>query len=458
MPRRPTVDPQFPVRLRQLRLERGMSLGQLQRVAFVSRSHLSELERGIKTPSARIAQALDGALSADGQLAALVRDATQEPAQTSDPPQEAADAAWWEVGGTNDLIDMLSREDLMDRRNAARTVAGMAVGAALLEPLDRWMGGVPPDPMRPVSGGVRVGDQEMAELEHVAGMFRAWNNQFGGGLQRGAVIGQLNAVSGLLEHTQSAQITRRLYRVLTQLAETVATMSWDTGDAAGTQRYYLLALRAAGHADDHAFAANILASMARQLLYMGHVGDATELVRLAQNGAAGRATARVQAMLFTREAWAYAKQGRVTAFRRATDRAHDALEESAPGEDPQWISYFDAAELAGTTGGRLLELAHRDRRYATEAAEQIEHALATRVGAPLRSMSLDRVGAAEARLLQDEAEEAVRLGHLAVGTVEQTTSDRARVKLAEFYQLTRPLRRQPAMAELRDRMRPLLAA
>jgi len=35
-----------------------------------------------------------------------------------------------------------------------------------------------------------------------------------------------------------------------------------------------------------------------------------------------------------REAWAYAKLGRVSAFRRATAKAEDALIEAKPSEDP----------------------------------------------------------------------------------------------------------------------------
>jgi hypothetical protein len=66
----------------------------------------------------------------------------------------------------------------------------------------------------------------------------------------------------------------------------------------------------------------------------GHPGDALELVRLALDHSTGYATASVRSMLYTREAWAYAKLGRISAFRRATSRAEDALTEAKPAEDP----------------------------------------------------------------------------------------------------------------------------
>jgi len=53
----------------------------------------------------------------------------------------------------------------------------------------------------------------------------------------------------------------------------------------------------------------------------------------------------VRAMLYTREAWAYAKQGRISTFRRATGKAEAALAKATPAEDPTWIEYFDASEL-----------------------------------------------------------------------------------------------------------------
>jgi hypothetical protein len=107
-------------------------------------------------------------------------------------------------------------------------------------------------------------------------------------------------------------------------------MSWDSGMQAMAQRYYILALRASKEAKEYSFGANILASMARQLLYMDRPGDALELIRLAEDGAKGHAPGgAVWSMLHTREAWAYAKLGRVQAFRRATGKAEDALADAS---------------------------------------------------------------------------------------------------------------------------------
>lgn len=66
------VDPSFGLRLRELRTSRGWSLRQLASQAFVSKSQISEWETGRRRPTLVLAETLDQALSAGGELAALV--------------------------------------------------------------------------------------------------------------------------------------------------------------------------------------------------------------------------------------------------------------------------------------------------------------------------------------------------------------------------------------------------
>ena len=379
---------------------------------------------------------------ASGQTVAITRD-------------DGGDVSlWWSPADTVEVISQFTRRDLtLDRREVTRLLAGVVFGSALLEPLERWLAGSEEKPRAGRPGS--VGYQEVKQIEKAARIFRDWDDQFGGGLRRKAVVGQLNEVADLLADTHPIAIQRRLFGAMAQLSETAGMMSWDSGYQALAQRYYVLALRASRAAGDHAFAANVMAAMARQLLYLGHPNDALELVRLALDGSRGSATPSVRSMLYTREAWAYAKLGRILAFRRATSKAEDALTEAKPAEDPYWIRYFDAAELEGTTGGRLLELAHQDQRLADEAAVRITHAITLRRAGRLRSSALDQLGLAEARLIHGEMEEAARLGHQAATLAEQTPSDRVRVKAAELYQRSNTHSDIPVIASLCDRLRSL---
>lgn len=198
--------------------------------------------------------------------------------------------------------------------------------------------------------------------------------------------------------------------------------------------------------------------MARQLLSLGRSSDALELIRLAQDYSSGRITPTVEAMLYTREAWAYGQLDRPTAFRRTCDKAHKAFENSSTESDPYWINYFDAAELSGTIGGRLLDFARRDTSFAGEAAGYIDQAILLRRPNRRRSAALDQLGMIEARLIQGEAEEACHAGHAALQVIGETASDRVAKKLARVYNRTEQFINVGVVTELRERMRPLVAA
>lgn len=451
MSRRSVIDPRFGEKLKQLREARGLSLRALGARAYYGKSYIQQLEQHLKAPTAEVATRLDAAMQANGELEATLSAATPGDAILGGAGDQ--EELWWGSRGVIETIARMTSDDLVLNRREA--IGSLIMGASLLEPLDRWLEEASPSTL-PARRTRRVGKTEIAQLERTAILFRQWDDQFGGGLRRKAVVGQLNAVTELLGGSHAPGIEQQLLGVIARLGETAATMAWDSGDGATAQQYYMLALRVAREGNDRAFAANVLAAMARQLLYLDQASDAIELVRLAQDSSAGHATAKVRAMLHTREAWAYAKLGRITAFRRATDRAHEAIAEAGADDEPYWINYFGEAELAGVTGGRLLELAHQRRELAVEAAEQIHNAVELRDPHHLRSLALDKVGVAEARLLQGEAEEAARLGHEAVEIAEQTPSDRVRCKLAEFHATTRD-HSAAAVVDLRNRLELILA-
>ena len=365
----------------------------------------------------------------------------------------------------------IARRDLtLDRRQVSQALAGVVVGVHLLEPLEQWLlvntSDTPPSPV--VTG---LGLQELDELENTARAFREWDDDFGGGLRRKAVIGQLDEVAELLGDNPAPPIKQRLRHILALLADTAATMSWDSHLEGVAQEYYGVAFMAAAKAGEPALCANAIAGMARQLLSLDHYGttvqraekerdrafDALELIRMALDRFGPRVTPTVRAMLHTREAWAYAKLQRPSAFLRAADKAYAAFSESNPTEDPYWVRYFDEAEIAGTLGGRLLELARHDSGFAGEAAQSIDQAIALRRPKRLRSSALDRLGIVEARLIEGELEEACRLGNNALAVVEQTGSHRVQRKLQRVYKQTADLTNVAAVAEFRDNVRPLVS-
>ncbi|WP_432110221.1 helix-turn-helix domain-containing protein [Streptomyces sp. AA1529] len=380
------------------------------------------------------------------------------PADAPGERQPAEDDVPWRPDATVALAGSLTRSDLvMDRRGASRALAAAAVtGTALLDPLEAWLRPVAASPHARRVG--RLGARDVEQLEQTAQAFRRWDHQHGGGLRRKAVLGQLDQVAAALNEHQTDAVEGRLYRVMAHLSGIAATMAWDTGYQRRAQDYYRLALRSAHAAEDRIFGANVLAGMARQMLYRGQPQDALELVRLAQEGSRRRAGPRVRAMLHTREAWALAAMGRTAAFCRATEQAREALAGTADHDgEPYWIAYFDEAELAGVTGGRLLELARRDRDHAEGAAAHIRRALDRRGPEAARSHALDRIGLAECHFLAGDITVAVQETHRAAEAVTRTASARVREQLGELYSYTVGHSKAPAVRDVRDRLRDLLA-
>lgn len=242
------------------------------------------------------------------------------------------------------------------------------------------------------------------------------------------------------------------------LGGTAATIAWDSGLQRQAQSYYLLALRAAHAGADPAFGANVLAGMARQMLCQDRPQDALELVHLAQKGMGTAASPRLRAMLHTREAWAYAAMGRVVAFQRASAEAAEALSAAGSHEDPYWIAYFDDAELAGVTGGRLLDLARQDpRRHAEQAAASIRGAVARRGPEAGRSHALDTIGLAECHFLMGDTAGAVVQIRQAVEAASRTQSARVRTQLKQLYPYTVGKGASKPVAEARTMIRDLLS-
>ncbi|MFI9149545.1 hypothetical protein [Streptomyces sp. NPDC053367] len=415
------------------------------------------------TNFAVICRISDG-LRIPGRMIGLADRPWESPADAPDPPAPPAarspseDAPWIPAAAVH-LAGELTRSDLvMDRRAATRALAGAALtGAPLLDSLDGWLEPAPAP--GPAQRRGRIGRQEVQELEATARAFRAWDHRFGGGLRRKAVVGQLNEVAGHLEDHQSPDIERGLFRVLAYLGGTAATIAWDSGLQKQAQSYYLLALRAAHSGRDAAFGANVLAGMARQMLYRDRPQDALELVHLAQKGVGRNAGPRLRAMLHTREAWTYAAMERPAAFKRATAEAAEALAEAGAHDEPYWIAYFDEAELAGVTGGRLLDMARQDPRGHADAAARNIHDALTRRGAEAgRSHALDLIGLAECHFLLGDVTVAVSHTHRAVDAAARTRSSRVRAQLGQLYPYTVGRSASRTVSEARAKIREVLSS
>ncbi|WP_177191498.1 hypothetical protein [Nocardioides luteus] len=367
---------------------------------------------------------------------------------------------WRPASTARETRDFAVRDFVFDRRQVITGgMAVLAVGSRLTEPIDGWAAGVPL--YFSASKTQTVTEEEVHHIEMTGHALRRWEGRFRLGIKRKAVLGQLAEVAELVERGQPAELEQRLFRVVAELSKAAASMSWEAGLNAEAQHYYLLSLRASHAASDRLFGLNVLAAMARQMIYLNRSADALEIVRAAVDGAP-RTTPRVHAMLRMREAWAHARLGRPEAFRRVAGKAEELMvaDHGADGDDPPWIDGFDSAELSGTIGGRYLELATvtgKPQGFG-HAVTYISDALKLRDQDNLRNRALDTINLARARLGTGEPDEAARTALEAMRMARHINSGHADRKLMRFaeesarFAKNREVRH--AREELTDYLRP----
>lgn len=265
-------------------------------------------------------------------------------------------------------------------------------------------------------------------------MFRQWDNQCGGGLRRKAVVGQLHEVTDLLQESHPQSVAKRLYRVTAELAALAGWMSYDVGLHPTAQKYLVLALHAAKEADDRPLGAFVLSSMSRQMIHLDRPDDALELIHLAQYGSRDSASATTQAMLYAMEARAYANMGQVSKCHRAVRMAEDSYTDSRPAEDPDWIGFFNEAELNAENAHSYRDLAYvagRSPTYASLAHPVMQRAvdLFARDSVHQRAYALNLIGMATVHLLQRSPEEAAGLTVQAIDVAKHVRSERVNTRI-----------------------------
>ena len=379
----------------------------------------------------------------------------------------------WEPDRTAAVLTEFTGMDLMlNRRGLVGAGAALTAGAVVADSLQGWLTGDAvayaagrPGPRHVVTqGGARpvvdvyesgqVGFDEVEALERSVEVFRAWDASRGGGLQRKAVVGQLNEVGGLLTYRHAPALDRRLWTVAANLAVLAGWMSHDVGLEPTAQKYFVIAAQAAKEADDRPRAGEAISRAARQMMHLGRADDALDLMRAANAGGGADALPRTRAMLHTVEAWAQAALGRSQATRRALGEAEELFVRDDAEAQPSWMQLFNEAELHGMQALVYRTLAEHDATAVPLAARHAGLAIELRArNGRERSVLLDRITLASVHWLSGEPDEAHTQAKLAMASIGQTSSHRTWDRLREMYRLTARYQGLPVVDELRDELR-----
>ncbi|MEU6853978.1 hypothetical protein ABZ901_29130 [Actinacidiphila alni] len=367
--------------------------------------------------------------------------------------KQTGDGLPWPPERTAAVLTEFTGMDLMlNRRGLVGAGAALATGSVLSSAMHDWLHSDPalaadapvldePLDADPAAFGryeaAPVGSQEIESLERSVELFRAWDASRGGGLQRKAVVGQLNEVGDMLSYSHPAHLQRRLWGVAANLAVLAGWMSHDVGLEPTAQKYFVIAAHAARESGDRPRAGEALSRAARQMVHLGRPDDALDLMKLAKSGSGEAALPRTRAMLRTIEAWAQASMGRGQAMRRTLGEAEDLfVSDKGDVPPPSWMQNFDEADLHGMQALAYRTLAEHDPSAAAQAQQHAKKALVLRGGGHERSMIFDYLSLASACFIADDPEEADRYARMALLSIGQTSSHRTWDRLREMYRLT----------------------
>lgn len=298
-----------------------------------------------------------------------------------------------------------------------------------------------------------VGSEEIEALEASVEIFRAWDATRGGGLQRKAVVGQLNEVGGMLTYRHASHLQRRLWGVAANLAVLAGWMSHDVGLEPTAQKYFVIAAHAAREGGDRPRAGEALSRAARQMVHLGRPDEALDLMRLAHSGAGQEALPRTRAMLCTIEAWAQASMGCGQAMRRTLGQAEELfISDRGDVPAPSWMQMFDEADLHGMEALAYRTLAEHDPAAARPAERHAKQALDLRAGGRDRSRIFDHITVASACFIADDPDQADTYARLALSSIAENSSHRTWHRLREMYRLTAAYADYAGTQDLREQI------
>ena len=378
--------------------------------------------------------------------------------------ESAADLPWRPEHTAAVLTEFTGMDLMLNRRGLVGAGTALTAGSALSGAMYDWLAadpalpadhrGAPPRQAERAAfdryEAAPVGGEEIAALERSVEVFRAWDAARGGGLQRKAVVGQLNEVGGMLAYEHPERLQQRLWGIAANLAVLAGWMSHDVGLEPTAQKYFVIAAHAAREGGDRPRAGEALSRAARQMVHLGRPDDALDLMQLARAGYDGGTLPRTRAMLDTIEAWAQASKGEGQAMRRTLGAAEELFASDRGEAQPSWMQMFDQADLHGMEALAYRTLAEHDPRAARHAEEHAKRALTLRQGERQRSKIFDYLSLASACFIADDPEQADRYARLALLTINENSSHRTWDRLREMYRLTGRYGSHGAVQELRQ--------
>lgn len=299
-----------------------------------SPGYISELRSGKKPhPSPEVAQDLDYALEAEGELAALAKagDSHDRPVIFTAPGIP---------GGMLEMIispEDMEGEDQVDRRTFGAVAAGTLSGML-----------IPPTPLPRQVSPTRLGG-----LRHTATVMWTADWTTGGPTLLKEAIRQYASARAMLDHSSYTEAAgRELAAVSSELAACAGFAAHDAGDQVLARTLLSESALLAASSEDPVASAHAYALLALQSTYLATTlrrpGPAREALRfLAQAEAAARheRSPRLHATIWMRRATASALVADDLEVRRSIANARRELDRGMHPDDPHWAAFVTSSEV-----------------------------------------------------------------------------------------------------------------
>jgi transcriptional regulator with XRE-family HTH domain len=299
----------FGEQLRRRRLDAGLTLTSLAQQVHYSKSQLSKVERGIKTPSQDLARLCDAVLDARGALVDMIREGSSD---------------------TEDIVAMVDDEEIwlmqlsaageswfqpMNRRHV------MAIGAA----------SIPAISIGRSRFSVNVdGTTLLNAFRSIFDQYRQLGQTIEPELLLPTLIAQTHVLQELSRGT-GARTREGLLMLGSRYAEYVGWLVQETGKEQAALWWTRRAADLAVAAGDEQFAAYGLVRHALVALYRQ---DAAKTIGLAQRAQDSRVSPRIRGLAAQREAQGHALAGDYDACMRRLDDARTLLARPLDSEAP----------------------------------------------------------------------------------------------------------------------------
>ena len=346
--------------LRLLRERAGVGLRAVARGGrnrmSLSDSHLSRVERGLRTVTPAIVAAYERALGmridAESIAAALPDGAPDQVARR-------------EFNTTLGAIILGSPPPAADHHRALRDIDEL---------------------LRPPA---HVGHSDVTHLRQAAALVRDLDLRHGGALTCQIAIRLLRWGLPMRTAAMTAPVRTGLHTAIGTLATFAAWAAFDAAQHHTARHLFTLALDAAVVADDPDLRAHILADVAAVHNHLDHPGDALQIIRLA--GGDERVSPAIRSILHGVHANTHAAQGHHEHTTREIDHAEHAAAAVTPDAVPAWLGGWHPAHTSAVCAHAAATLAvttSTDTDLA-DAHKRLTHAIDT-IDATARTRALAR--------------------------------------------------------------------